>query len=126
MQYFPMWCSGLDVMAQHLLDLIAFAPKLEVLRPMLSILANGTLIADPVERRSVNDTPCATCTLRVPCDDGVAMLVSVVSYKADVVAALLALRGGNACAVAGRATLMSWEGDGEERHGLSVVAERVL
>lgn len=93
---------------------------------MLSILANGTLIADPVEQRSVNDKPCATCTIRVPCDDGEAMLVSVVSYKADVVAALLALRRGNACAIAGRATPASWDKDGEKRHGLSVVADRVL
>ena len=93
---------------------------------MLSILANGTLVADPVERRSVDHKPCATCTLRVPCDDGVAMLVSVVSYKADVVAALLALRGGNACAIAGRATPTSWDKGGEEKHWLSVVADRVL
>ena len=93
---------------------------------MLSILANGTLIADPVEQRSANDKPFATCTIRVPCDDGEPMLVSVVSCKADVVAALLALRRGNACAIAGRATLTSWEKDGEKRHGLSVVADRVL
>ena len=74
------------------------APKLEVLHPMLSILANGTLIADPVERRSVNDKPHATCTMRVPCEDGEPMLVSVISFDADAMAALLALRRGDACA----------------------------
>ena len=84
------------------------------------------MIADPVERRGANDKPCAGCTIRVACDDGEPILVSVISYKEDVVAALLALRRGNACAIAGRATLGSWERDGEERHGLYVVAERVL
>jgi hypothetical protein len=102
------------------------APELEILRLMLSILANGTLIADPVERRSQNGKPCATCTLHVPCEGGEPMLVSVISCKADVVAALLTLRQGHACAIAGRATLTSWVKDGKERHGLSVVADRVL
>jgi len=102
------------------------ASKLEVLHLMLSILANGTLIADPVEHRSANDKPYATCTMRVPCDDGELMYVSVISFNADAVAALLALRRGDACAIAGRAKLTSWETGGVERHGLSVVAVRVL
>lgn len=101
------------------------ASKSEVLRLMLSILANGTLIADPVES-SVNDKPHVTCTMRVPCEDGEPMLVSVISFNAEAVAALLALRQGDACAVAGRAKLTSWEEDGVERHGLSVVAVRML
>jgi hypothetical protein len=102
------------------------APELEISHLMLSILANGTLTADPVERRGMNDMPCATCTLHVLCEDGEPMLVSVSSCKADVVSALLALRRGNTCAIAGRATLTSWVKDGKEGHGLSVVAERVL
>lgn len=92
---------------------------------MLSILANGTLIADPVEQRSLNEGY-ATCTMRVPCDDGEPVLVSVISFDAKVVAALLALRQGDTCAIAGRAKLTSWENDGVKEHGLSVVALRVL
>lgn len=42
------------------------------------------------------------------------------------VAALLALQRGDALAVAGRAKLSSWEKNGEQKHGLSVTAERVL
>ncbi len=41
-------------------------------------------------------------------------------------AALLALHKGDALAIAGRAKLSSWTKDGEEKHGLSVVADRVL
>lgn len=93
---------------------------------MLSILANGTLIDDPVERRSVNDEPYVSCTMRVPDDDGETTLVSVVSFNPTAVAALLALRRGIDCAVAGRAKLTSWNENGVERHGLSVVADRVL
>jgi single-stranded DNA-binding protein len=50
----------------------------------------------------------------------------VIVFNADAVAALLALAKGDACSIAGRAKLTSWEKDGEQRHGLSVVADRVL
>jgi transposase len=33
LQYFPMWCSGLDVMARHLLDLIALCFKIGGIAP---------------------------------------------------------------------------------------------
>jgi len=42
------------------------------------------------------------------------------------VAALLALQRGDSVAIAGRAKLSSREKDGEQRHGLSVTADRVL
>lgn len=54
------------------------------------------------------------------------MLVSVIAFAADTVAALLALQRGDSCAIAGRAKLTSWEKDGEQKHGLSVVADKVL
>ena len=43
-------------------------------------------------------------------------------FAADAVQALLALSKGDACAIAGRAKLSTWEKSGEEKHGLSVVA----
>lgn len=93
---------------------------------MLSVLCSGTLTADPKSRTSAKGKDYATASLRVPAEDAEAMLVSVIVFNADAVAALLALTKGDACAIAGRAKLTSWERDGEEKHGLSVVADQVL
>jgi len=94
---------------------------------MLNILArSGTLVSDPVERRSVTGKPYATCTMRTPAEDSDAVLISVIAFNAAAVAARLALRRGDSVAVAGRGKLTSREKDGEEKHGLSVVADRVL
>jgi len=93
---------------------------------MLNILASGTLVNDPVERRSVTGKPYCTASLRVPAEDSEAVLVSVIAFAGDAVQALLALQRGDSVAVAGRAKLSSWEKDGEQRHGLSVVADKVL
>jgi single-stranded DNA-binding protein len=93
---------------------------------MLSLLASGTLISDPVERQSVAGKAYATASLRVPCEDSDPMLLSVIAFNADAVQALLALSKGDSLSIAGRAKLSSWEKDGEQKHGLSVVADRVL
>jgi single-stranded DNA-binding protein len=52
--------------------------------------------------------------------------VSVITFASPSVAALLALRKGDACSIAGRASLRTWEKDGETKTGLSAVADRVL
>lgn len=93
---------------------------------MLSILASGTLVSDPKARQSVTGKTYATALLRVPSEDAEAMLVSVIAFNADAVAALLALSKGDSCSIAGRASLRTWDKDGEQRHGLSVTADRVL
>ncbi len=92
---------------------------------MLAILASGTLVSDPVSRTSATGKA-STASLRVPAEDAEAMLVSIIAFHADAVAALLALQRGDSCAIAGRAKLTSWTKDGEEKHGLSVVADQVL
>jgi single-stranded DNA-binding protein len=93
---------------------------------MLTILASGTLVADPVERRSANDKPYVTCAVRVPAEDAEAMMISVIAFSESAVAALLALAKGDALAIAGRAKLSSWIKGGEEKQRLSVVADKVL
>lgn len=93
---------------------------------MLNVLASGTLVRDPQERTSANGKPYCTALLRVPCEDAEALLVSVIAFNADAVQALLALAKGDALAVAGRAKLNSWQRDGEQKHGLDVVADQVL
>jgi hypothetical protein len=70
--------------------------------------------------------PAPTASLRVPAEDSDAMLVSVIAFAADAVAAILALQRGDSVAIAGRAKLTSWEKVGEQKHGLSVVADKVL
>ena len=94
---------------------------------MLNILATGTLISDPQRRTSAKGATYATGSLRVPSDGADAVLVSLIAFATDAVDALLAHSKGDALAVAGRAKLSSWTGrDGNEAHGLSVVAERIL
>ena len=93
---------------------------------MLSVLCSGTLVSDPRQRTTAAGKAYATASLRVPAEDADAMLVSIIAFAADAVAALLALQLGDSAAIAGRAKLSSWTKDGEERHGLSVTADRVL
>jgi single-stranded DNA-binding protein len=93
---------------------------------MLSVLATGTLVSDPRRRTTAAGKAFATALLRVPSEDADAMLVSIIAFDADAVAALLALAKGDACAISGRGKLTSWDKAGEEKHGLSVVADKVL
>ena len=93
---------------------------------MLSVLASGSLVADPVSRTSATGKTYATCSLRVPVDGDEAVLVSVIGFSEPVVLALLALAKGDAVSICGRAKLTSWEKDGAQRRGLSVTADRVL
>ncbi len=93
---------------------------------MLSTLASGTLIADPRRRTSATGKDYGTAALRVPVEDGEALIASLICFDEHAVTALLALAKGDACAVAGRAKLSTWEKNGEQRHGLSVTVDRVL
>jgi len=93
---------------------------------MLSVLCSGSLVSDPRERTTTAGKPYVTASMRVPAEDAEAMLVSIIAFNADTVAAILALQRGDSVAVAGRGKLSSWTKDGEEKHGLSVVADKVL
>jgi len=94
---------------------------------MLTALAAGTLTADPVERTSTAGKPYATALMRVPCEDAEALLCSLIAFAPEAVRALMLLTKGDGLAVAGRGKLTSWEAkNGEQRHGLSVVADQVL
>lgn len=93
---------------------------------MLNVLCSGTLVSDPRQRTTAAGKAYATASLRVPAEDAGPMLVSAIAFAPDAVAGLLALVKGDSCAIAGRAKLTSWEQAGEQRHGLSVVADKVL
>lgn len=93
---------------------------------MLTVLASGTLVRDPQQRTSAAGKAFATALMRCPAEDAEPTLLSLIAFSEAAVRALLALQQGDALAVAGRAKLTSWERDGEQRHGLSVVADQVL
>jgi single-stranded DNA-binding protein len=93
---------------------------------MLSVLVSGSLVRDPQRRTAQNGKAFATALMRCPSEEADALLISVISFTAPAVKALLALKAGDSLAVTGRAKLSSWTKDGEERHGLSVTADAVL
>ena len=94
---------------------------------MLNILALGTLVSDPRPRQNTAGKAYATASMRVPTDDGEAMVVSLIAFNARPVASLLALSKNDSLSVTGRAKLSEWVAhDGVEKHGLSVVADQVL
>ena len=94
---------------------------------MVNILALGTLASDPRPRETTSGKPYATASMRVPTEDGEAMVVSLIAFNASPVASLLALSKNDALSVTGRAKLSEWVGpDGVEKHALSVVADQVL
>lgn len=70
---------------------------------MLTALASGTLVRDPVERTSAAGKAYCTALVRVAVEGADPVLVSVIAFKADAVRALLALTQGDGVSVAARA-----------------------
>jgi single-stranded DNA-binding protein len=93
---------------------------------MLRVIAHGELIVDPKRRTAANGNAYAVAAARITCEDGEALIASLICFESHAVAALLALGKGAAVSVAGRAKLSTWEGDNAQRHGLSVVVDKVL
>lgn len=93
---------------------------------MLNVLISGSLVKDPQERQSSSNRTYATAAMRAPVDGDEAIIVNLIAFSEAATSALLALAKGDALAVSGRAKLSVWEKDGQQRHGLSVVAERVM
>jgi len=93
---------------------------------VLSVLIEGTLTAAPVQRTTVKGQPFATAKLRASGEDGETVWCSVITFHADAVEALAGLGSGDSVAIAGHASISTWEKDGEHRAGLKVTATRVL
>jgi single-stranded DNA-binding protein len=85
----------------------------------------GKLVADPVQRTASSGKAFVTAQLRVATEDE-SLLVSVIAFDKDTRDKLARLRKGDATAITGRAKPTTWEKNGEQRHGLSVVASGVL
>lgn len=92
---------------------------------MLSALASGTLMADPIKRTSSAGKVFVTAALRTPTDED-AIIINVIAFDDDAKAALTKLRKGDAASITGRAKLSKWQGREGERTGLQMVAERIL
>jgi len=95
---------------------------------MISVLIEGTLVADPVERISARGQAFVTASVRAPSSEGdEAVLCSVITFSTEAGAALAALQKGDSVAISGHAGLRSWTSrEGETRTGLSITASRVL
>lgn len=92
---------------------------------MLTALASGTLVANPVQRETAAAKPYVTAQLRTPTEDD-AVIISVIAFDAGTCSALAKLKKGDALSVTGRAKLAKWQGREGERTGLQMVAERIL
>ena len=90
---------------------------------MLNILATGTLVSDPMQRQSAAGKAYATASMRVPTEDGEAMLASLIAFNADAVTSLLALSRNDPLSVAGRAKVSEWLG--RRLHRLVVKYENI-
>lgn len=93
---------------------------------MIHVMASGILFGAPQRRTSAKGTDYCTGLVKSPGKDG-DCFVSFVCFSDDAQAELLALSAGDAVAISGMGKLTAWTGrDGQEKHGLSIVAERVL
>jgi single-stranded DNA-binding protein len=91
----------------------------------LNILAQGQLTRDPDQRTSKSGKTFITAQLRTPTEED-SVLISVICFDASACSKLERLRKGDAIAITGRAKPTAWEKNGEQHHGLSVVASGVL
>lgn len=93
---------------------------------MLSVLVEGTLTAAPVARVGSKGNAFTTARMRAAGEDGETVWCSVIAFKADAAEALAGLTAGDAAAIAGHATVSTWEKNGTFRAGLRITATRVL
>ena len=94
---------------------------------MIDGLVAGKLTGEPEQRLGKGDSPFVVAKLRAQTGDGEVLLVNVIAFDAAPRAALLALREGDAVAIAGSLTPKVWtDKQGNTRPALDLVAQRVL
>jgi len=92
----------------------------------LDVLVQGRLTEAPESRTARTGTPFALAQVSVTMEEG-DVLASVIAFRPEAVAALLALDKGDAVAIAGRAKVGVWQPrEGEPRASLSISADAVL
>ena len=94
---------------------------------MIDGLVSGRIFGDPEQRRGKGDSPFVVAKLRAPTQDTETVLVNVIAFDDAAMSALLALRDGDAAALAGGLTPKVWtDKQGNARPALDMVALRVL
>src|SRR5512144_2653749 len=93
---------------------------------MIHIFASGVLLSSPQSRTSSKGADYVTGALRSSDKQG-DTVVSLIAFSESAQAEWLSLQAGDGLAVAGVGKLASWTGkDGAERHGLSVMVEKIM
>lgn len=94
---------------------------------VISVLIEGTLHADPMQRVIAKGAPYVTAQIRATGDDGETVWCSVIAFDAGAVESLAMLAAGDAIAITGHASVSVWQAkDGERRAGLKVTVSRVM
>jgi hypothetical protein len=93
---------------------------------LINILASGVLTGAPRSRTSANGKSYVTGSLRASGKES-DIFVSFICFAEEAQAELLALHPGDGLSIAGPGKLTEWTGkDGTQKHGLSVVVDRLL
>lgn len=97
---------------------------------MLNALASGQLVRDPKSGTSASGTRWANTTIRCNVGqskegDAESAFISVICFG-DIAERLARLSKGDAISVQGQLKPTTYEKDGQERHGLEIVAQALL
>lgn len=93
---------------------------------MISALCTGVIHGEPRQCTSGMGKPYVQATLRVPFGDAARIYVNVCAFSTCAMAALLALRDDDQCAIAGEWTPKVFFDKGVSRPAADIVAHRVL
>lgn len=94
---------------------------------MISALIEGVLHGAPVKRTSAKGGVYVTAQMRAAGDDGETIWCSLIAFEAGAVEALGKLAAGDTVAVAGHASLSTWQAkDGTHKAGLKVTVSKVM
>jgi single-stranded DNA-binding protein len=94
---------------------------------VIDALIAGKIYGKPQARTAKNGSAFAVGKIRVGTRDGAALFVSVISFSATAVQALLALEDGDSIALAGELTPKVWtDRDGVAHPQLDLLAHQVL
>lgn len=94
---------------------------------MIEGMVAGKVVGDPESRRGKGDSEFVVAKVRAQNNDGEMVIVNVIVFSADLGAALMELRDGDALALAGSLSPKVWsDKQGNTRAALDMVATRML
>jgi len=92
----------------------------------IAIMAQGTLINDPIQRTGGSGKPFALCSLRCATEGEDAVIVSAICFGDSVDVVMGAKKGDELC-LSGFGSLRTWTTkDGGERTGLSITVNKAM